>query len=1504
MIHDKDVAIDVGSSGSDMRVTRLLVVICAALIGLIALLPSVASAANPSILNTGTGCAGQERWLVSCATQGESGSGGDVFRISALVSHDADKTIASLLTLDTWPTSDTGTPGNVRTANNTAPNSNTRPNISSGYPRSRINLNFPVSTSGTGMSCPAIGSPSRRTSNRYQRTFARDSSSQNSATVGSIVKFTANGNCLFTTGNNEDFAYIYAWPGLGSSGSCASPTGSNFNNQTTPGSTLTFCYQGDDPDTTGDTADFQGVNWRLRNLRTGATTTPQTSCPGGGDNSVKPLQVTFPDRGAFVVEAELLDADGCGQNQNGGYWFTLGTADVNGASIPAPGLQATRPQINGNTTVTLTPPTDPDSADGGGAQILQWDLNENAGDGVSGFEADNVAGAGAIFSTDQTRTINTTGMSPGLHTVRARVIDNGAMDAADAIRRTSPIATATFRVDSPPVAAGQTIGAEAGKAKAITLGATDADGDTLTYSIDSGPSHGTLTGTGANRTYTPAADYAGPDSFTWHVTDGFGGSSSATVSIDVAPDTNITSGPSGPINSTGPSWSFDSPTSGAAFECNFDGAGYTSCASPQAFTGLADGEHTFLVRAVAAGNTDPTPASRTIVVDTADPQTAIDAGPTGYSTTAAPTFEFSADQAGSTFECRVDADAFTGCTSPHVTGSLPDGLHTFEVRATDPAGNTDPTPASRTFTVDTTFPETSIDSGPSGPTNTSNPQFTFSSDDPTATFECRVDVGAFASCTSPYTTPNLPDGPHTVEVRATDPADNTDVSPASRSFTIDTVPPETSLDAAPSGPISDDTPTFEFSSDKPGSTFECRIDAAPFADCATPFTSDELDEGPHTFQVRAVDVSGNRDATPPSAAFTVDTIDPVTSIDSGPSGTVSDATPTFEFSSDEPGSTFECRVDDGTFELCASPFTTPSLGEGPHTIEVRALDAAGNTDQSPETRTFTVDTQTPGTSLDDGPSGTIGTATATFEFSSGEAGATFECKLDAGEWEECASPQTFHDLSTGEHTVSVRAVDGAGNIDPSPPSRTFTVDTSVAQTSIDSGPSGSTNLSTAHLTFSSDDPDATFECRLDTPTWTDCTSPADYSGLADGEHTFRVRAVGANGHTDGTPATRSWAVDTQGPAVSFDRAPGALTSDSSPTFEFAADESGSTFECRLDSTAPGDWASCTSPSTTPGLSEGAHTYEVRATDSTGNIGAAAPRSFTVDTVAPGTQITGGPSGTTSAGNATFTFNSTEPGSSFVCTLDGSATACTSPKSYSGLDDGEHTFSVVARDAAGNDDASPATSTWTIAGSAPPDTQITGGPSGTVGSPNVSFRFTSSSAGATFECALDGSSFSACTSPRAYTGLTSGEHTFAVRSATGASTDPTPATRAFTVAATGGRDRGSSPKIEMATGKLKLKKIKPIQVATVACVDGTCTVSSSSATLTVGKRKFTLKLTAPAEIAPASSAPITAKLKGKAKKALAKKGKGKLAVSLEVSSSDAPAATANTTLKLKTKKKKR
>ena len=92
----------------------------------------------------------------------------------------------------------------------------------------------------------------------------------------------------------------------------------------------------------------------------------------------------------------------------------------------------------------------------------------------------------------------------------------------------------------------------------------------------------------------------------------------------------------------------------------------------------------------------------------------------------------------------------------------------------------------RLVAVEAIAPETTIDSGPSGTTNDPTPTLAFSSSEPGSSFECKLDSGAYAACSSPQTTSHLADGPHTFYVRATDPVENTDPTPATRSFTVKT----------------------------------------------------------------------------------------------------------------------------------------------------------------------------------------------------------------------------------------------------------------------------------------------------------------------------------------------------------------------------------------------------------------------------------------------------------------------------------------------------------------------------------------------------------------------------------------------------------------------------------------------------------------------------------------------------------------------------------------------
>jgi FG-GAP-like repeat/Bacterial Ig-like domain/FG-GAP repeat len=255
--------------------------------------------------------------------------------------------------------------------------------------------------------------------------------------------------------------------------------------------------------------------------------------------------------------------------------------------------------------------------------------------------------------------------------------------------------------------------------------------------------------------------------------------------------------------------------------------------------------------------------------------------------------------------------------------------------------------------LNTTPPDTAFTSAPGGLTNDPTPTFAFSADEPGVTFACRVDAAAFAPCRAPFTSARLADGAHAFHVRATDPAGNTDRTPASRAFTIDTAPPDTRVDSGPPMLTGDATPAFGFSSSEPGARFACRIDGAPLSACATPFVSRTLADGAHTFEVASIDGAGNADRTPAAHRFASDATPPDTRIDSGPSGPRIGRKPTFAFSSSDAGSTFACRLDRAQFTPCGTPFTTTKLAPGRHTFEARATDPAGNVDASPARRSFT-----------------------------------------------------------------------------------------------------------------------------------------------------------------------------------------------------------------------------------------------------------------------------------------------------------------------------------------------------------------------------------------------------------------------------------------------------------------------------------------------------------------------------------------------------------------------
>jgi hypothetical protein len=183
-----------------------------------------------------------------------------------------------------------------------------------------------------------------------------------------------------------------------------------------------------------------------------------------------------------------------------------------------------------------------------------------------------------------------------------------------------------------------------------------------------------------------------------------------------------------------------------------------------------------------------------------------------------------------------------------------------------------------------------------------------------------------------------------------------------------------------------------------------------------------------------------------------------------------------------------------------------------------------------------------------------------------------------------------------------------------------------------------------------------------------------------------------NLHPGLNPVSRSVTIDTAAPDLQIVDGPSGNTEDTTPTFSFASADA-TAFQCRIDADGLGPCSGPGNSHTSAVLGEGPHTFDVQVTDAAGNT-TLATRAFTV--VAPSVTPDKDPPETTikkvkvKGDQAKVKFSSSEAGSTFQCKLDkGKLRPCRSPKTLKNLDAGKHKVTVVATDAAGNTDPTPA-----------------------------------------------------------------------------------------------------------------------------------------------------------------------------------------------------------------------
>jgi hypothetical protein len=261
---------------------------------------------------------------------------------------------------------------------------------------------------------------------------------------------------------------------------------------------------------------------------------------------------------------------------------------------------------------------------------------------------------------------------------------------------------------------------------------------------------------------------------------------------------------------------------------------------------------------------------------------------------------------------------------------------------------------------DVAAPETKVLYGPPPVYWDTEAEIGFEADDAGttgSTFECEIDSGSRRSCSSRLRLSGLADGPHTVRVWATDPSGNADASPATHTWTVDTVAPDFRLVSGPPQFSNSSSARFSFAG-RDVVRIKCYVDGAR-RDCipGTPLDLTGLADGPHELKAYGQDRASNN--TLVKYEWTVDTAAPDTTISSGPAhgSSTTGTTARFGLAASEPGSRLECKLDgEPDFAPCSRPDAAEFSGlePGRHVVEVRAIDVAGNADPTPAWRWWTV----------------------------------------------------------------------------------------------------------------------------------------------------------------------------------------------------------------------------------------------------------------------------------------------------------------------------------------------------------------------------------------------------------------------------------------------------------------------------------------------------------------------------------------------------------------------
>ncbi len=369
--------------------------------------------------------------------------------------------------------------------------------------------------------------------------------------------------------------------------------------------------------------------------------------------------------------------------------------------------------------------------------------------------------------------------------------------------------------------------------------------------------------------------------------------------------------------------------------CSLDGAPWVACSSPRSVTALAVGDHVFSVTAGNAGGWTLASRTFTVLALPAAPTVALTEQPSASTSATSALLGWTTTGTVDATTCRLDAGAFTACSSPLALNGLGLGSHTVTVRATN-AGGTGQAVATWTIVAPPPgAPTLTITSAPTGSTTATTASIGFTTSGTGVTVTCALDAGAAVSCASPAGYTGLALGAHTVTIVA---ANGGGTATATAAWTVVPAPPGITLTGAPSGTVTSPDATLTWTTTGAVATTTCSLDGGVFAPCSSPASFTGLGTGPHSVVVRVANAGGTTDAT---ATWTITVGAPTVAISSAPPATTTATTATIAWVTTGTVTSTTCSLDGGTFAACTSPAVLTGLALGAHTYAIKVANAGG-----------------------------------------------------------------------------------------------------------------------------------------------------------------------------------------------------------------------------------------------------------------------------------------------------------------------------------------------------------------------------------------------------------------------------------------------------------------------------------------------------------------------------------------------------------------------------------